>query len=181
MSCSSRMWRPNPVALLGLLLAALALAGCGFHPLYAPRAPNDWDPELAAIAVAPIPNRSGQILELALRENLNPGGTSVAARWRLSTTLYVGRADLGLQRNATATSSEITVTATFFVTDAKSGKPVYSSTTRAVGDFNQLNDSYATQVAADDAQDRALHELADDITTRMALFVRQQREKPASP
>lgn len=164
-----------------LLLVASALGGCGFRPLYAPRAPRDWDPDLAAIAVAPIPNRSGQILALALRENLNPGGASVATRWRLSTTLTVGRSDLGIQRNATATSSEITVSASYVVVDAGNGKQVYSSTSRAVGDFNQFNDAYATQVAADDAQDRALHEIADEMAMRMALFVRQLRSKPASP
>jgi LPS-assembly lipoprotein len=164
-----------------LLLVASALGGCGFHPLYAPRAPRDWDPDLAAISVTPIPNRAGQILALALRENLNPGGTSVAARWRISTTLIVGRSDLGIQRNATATSSEITVSATYFVFEVNGGKQVYSSSCRAVGDFNQLNDAYATQVAADDAQDRALHEVADEMAMRMALFVRQQRSKPASP
>jgi LPS-assembly lipoprotein len=164
-----------------LLLLASALEGCGFRPLYAPRAPGDWDPDLAAIAVAPIPNRAGQILALALRENLNPGGASVVTRWRLTTTLTVGRADLGIQRNATATSSEITVSASYFVVDAGNGKQLYSSSSRAVGDFNQLNDAYATQVAADDAQDRALHEVADEIAVRMALFVRQQRSKPVAP
>jgi LPS-assembly lipoprotein len=164
-----------------LLMAASALGGCGFHPLYAPRAPRDWDPDLAAIAVTPIPNRAGQILALALRENLNPGGASVATRWRLTTTLTLGRADLGIQRNATATSSEITVSASYAIVDVSSGKQVYSSSSRAIGDFNQLNDAYATQVAADDAQDRALHEVADEMAMRMALFVRQQRSKPASP
>lgn len=159
----------------------LSLGGCGFHPLYAPRAPEDWDPDLAAIAVTSMPNRPGQILEMALRQNLNPSGVSVAPRWRLGTTLTVARTDLGIQRNATATSSEITVTASYTVTDVKTGAAVYSSSSRGVGDFNQLNDAYATQVGADDAQDRALHEVADDMALRMALFVREQRAKPKAP
>ena len=93
----------------------------------------------------------------------------------------MARSDLGLQRNATATSSEVTVSASYVVTEARSGKQVYSSSSRAVGDFNQLNDAYATQVAADDAQDRALHEVADEMTMRMALFVRQQPGKQPAP
>ncbi len=175
--------RPRAVATRGvvLLVVVCALAGCGFRPLYAPRAPQDWDPDLAAIAVGSIADRPGQILALALRENLNPGGVAVATRWRLNTRLTVARADLGIQRNATATSSEITVSASYVVTEASSGKQVYSSTSRAVGDFNQLNDAYATQVAADDAQDRALREVADEMTMRMALFVRQQRTKATGP
>lgn len=181
MSWSSAVRPHRAVMRLVMALATSALAGCGFHPLYAPRAPQDWDPDLAAISVSPIRDRPGQILELALRENLNPGGMSKAPRWNLKTTLVVGRSDLGIQRNATATSSEIMVSATYYVYDAKNGKQLYVSTSRSVGDFNQLNDAYATQVAADDAQDRALHEVADEITMRMALFVRQQRAKPSTP
>jgi len=164
-----------------LLLALAALGGCGFRPLYAPRGPQDWDPDLAAIAVTPIPDRSGQILALALREDLNPSGAPATKRWQLETHLSVGRTDLGIQRNATATSSEVTVTASYSVIDLASGKQVYSSSSRAVGDFDQLNDAYATRVSADDAQDRALHEIADEMAMRMALFVRQQRATPSKP
>ena len=164
-----------------LLLAATALGGCGFRPLYAPRGPQDWNPALAAISVSPIRDRPGQVLELALREDLNPGDLAVQPRWVLSTQLSVYRQDLGIQRNATATSSEITVSANYSLVDIKTGKMVYSSSSQAIGDFNQLNDAYATQVGADSAQDRALHEVADEMTTRMALFVRAQEQKTAAP
>lgn len=164
-----------------MLAAGLGLSGCGFHPLYAPRGPQDWDPDLAAITVASIRDRAGQILALALRENLNPGGVSVPARWRLETSLTISRVDLGIQRNATAISSEITINVSYVVTDIKTGQSVYTSTSRASGDFDRLNDAYATQVAGDDAQERALHQVAEEIALRMALFVRQQRAKRASP
>jgi len=178
--------RATPLArrrALALLLAPLAwpLSACGFRPLYAPRSPQDWDPDLAAIVVSPIRDRSGQILALALREHLNPGGVSVPAKWRLDTTLNVSRADIGIQRNATAISSEISVSARYVITDVQTGKPIYSNITRANSDFNRLNDAYATEVASDDAQDRALREVADEMALRMALFVRQQRVSAARP
>lgn len=174
-------WSSAPLTRRSLLvLAALSLASCGFRPLYAPGGPHDWDPALAAISVAPIRDRPGQILELALRENLNPAGLSVPTRWRLLTELHVSRADLGIQRNATATSSEITVSASYSLVDAKSGRTVYANSSRAISDFNQITDAYATQVAADDARDRALQEVAQDMSVRMAVFVSQQRIKPAA-
>ena len=165
-----------------LLLAPLAtmLAGCGFHPLYAPRGPGDWDPDLAAINVLRITERPGQILASALRENLNPSGASVPKRWDLQTGLRVTRSDLGIQRNATATTSEITVSASFAVIDTKTNKTVYSSSSNAVGDFDQVRDAYATQVAAEAARDRALREVADEMTLRLAIFVRDQRAKAAA-
>jgi LPS-assembly lipoprotein len=179
MSSSRPITRPSRRALFLAPLIAL-LAGCGFHPLYAPKGPNDWDPDLAAINVLRITDRPGQILALALRENLNPSGASVARRWDLQTGLRVTRSDLGIQRNATATTSEVTVSAIFVVVDARTGKTVYSSSSTAVGDFDQVHDAYATQVAADAARDRALREVADDMTFRLAIFVRDQRAKAAA-
>lgn len=183
MSWSSAIARPIlAISRRALFLAPIGalLAGCGFHPLYAPGGPRAWDPDLAAINVMRINDRPGQILALALRENLNPSGVSVPKRWDLITGLQIYRSDLGIQRNATATTSEISVYANFQIQEQPSGRIVYSSTTRAVGSFDQVNDAYATQVAADDARDRALHQVADDITLRLALFVRDQRTKAAA-
>jgi len=163
---------------IALLFAALG--GCGFRPLYAARGPQDWDRDLAAIQVAPISDRSGQILTLALRENLNPGGTSVAPRWRLATTLSIGRAELGIQRNATTIASEVVISASYTVFDYKTGKPVLSGLSRATSDYDRLIDAYATTVAGDDAQDRALHQVADEMALRLAIFVRDQRNKTSS-
>lgn len=164
-----------------LWLAPLAamLAGCGFHPLYAPKSARDSDPDLAAINVLPISDRPGQILALALREDLNPHGVSVPKRWDLQTGLRVTRTDLGIQRNATATTSEITVYAIFQIND-QGGHVVYSSTSSAVGSFDLVNDAYATQVAADSARDRAIRQVADEMVLRLAIFVRDQRTKAAA-
>jgi LPS-assembly lipoprotein len=156
------------------------LGGCGFHPLYAPSGPHDWDPALAAIVVDPIRDRQGQILEQALRESLNPGDITVAPRWRLRTLLTVTRVDLGIQRNATATTSEIIVSASYQLSNRNSQIPIYASSSQAVGDFDEIDDAYATQVAADSARDRALQQIADDMTLRLTLFVRSPRAKGAS-
>lgn len=153
----------------------LALAGCNFHPLYATRDARNSDPDLAAIDVRPILNRPGQILALQLRENLNPSGLTVPKRWDLLTTMTVGRADLGIQRNATATTSEVTVSVAFQLHERPSGKMVYASSSRAVGDFDLVQDAYATQVAADSARDRAIDQIADEMTLRLGLFVRDLR------
>lgn len=176
MSWSSSIWSRRGV----LLLAFAPLAGCGFRPLNTPRGMQEWDPDLAAITVSPIKDRPGQILELALRENLNPGGLSVQPRWRLATVLTVTRNDLNIQRNATSTSSEMVVVANFSVFDIKTNAALLTSFSRAIGDFDFYPDAYATQVASLDAQDRALQEVAEEMTLRMALFVRQQRAKAAS-
>ena len=64
-----------------------ALTGCGWAPLYADRETGPADAELAAIKVAPIPERAGQILALGLRQWLNPTGAPVPSRYLLRTVL----------------------------------------------------------------------------------------------
>ncbi len=72
------------------------LAGCGWAPLYADRAAGPADKELAAIKVAPIPERIGQRLALELRQWLNPNGEPVPSRYVLRTLLQTTRFDLGI-------------------------------------------------------------------------------------
>src|ERR1044071_5314756 len=89
---------PSRRALLTATVAAslAPLTGCGWAPLYADRETGPADAELAAIKVAPIPERAGQILALGLREWLNPPGAPVPSRYLLRTLLTISRLDLGV-------------------------------------------------------------------------------------
>jgi LPS-assembly lipoprotein len=158
-------------------LAAASLAGCGFHPLYSGRLAGEYDPELAAIKVAPIPDRQGQILAESLREKLNPRGVSIPVRYVLTVSLDVTRSDFGIQRDATSTRGEINVRALYTLDPATgASQTLYAGRSRSVSSFNVLNDGYATQVAAEDARDRALKDLADDIFLNLELYVKNRRE-----
>jgi len=153
------------------ILAAAPLAGCGFHPLYGGQTAGEYDPMLAAIKVAPIADREGQILELALRERLNPRGADVRQRYLLTVILGLNRVDLGIQRNATSTRSEISAFANYTLTGA--GAPV-TGQTRTVAAFNLQNDAWAATVAEKDAREHAIQDLADTIALQLALWARRQ-------
>jgi len=152
-------------------LAAAPLASCGFHPLYGGHTAGEYDPRLAAIKVEPIPDREGQLLELALREKLNPRGVTLPTRYALSVNLMLTRADLGIQRNATSTRSEINASASY--TLSGSGISVAGSS-RTVSAFNLQNDAWAATVAEKDARERAIEDLADAIYMQLSLWSRRQ-------
>ncbi len=159
------------------LLAALAaapLCGCGFHPLYAGRTAGAYDPDLAAIKVAPIPDRAGQILALNLREKLNPRGVDMPVRYTLRTTITVARGDLGIQRNATSVRGQIDAVAHYDLT-GPDGAALFSGRSHTVSAFNIEPDGYATQVAQDDASQRALYDVSDDMVMNLSLFMRNRR------
>lgn len=152
-------------------LAAAPLAGCGFHPLYGGRTAGEYDPRLAAIKVAPIADREGQLLELALREKLNPRGIAAPTRYSLTVTLTLTRSDLGIQRNATSTRSEINAAASYHLSG--SGINV-TGNSRTVSAFNLQDDAWAATVAEKDARARAIEDLADSIYTQLSLWSQRQ-------
>jgi LPS-assembly lipoprotein len=156
-----------------MLLLMLPLAACGFHPLYAESHRVADEPALAAIRVMPIADRMGQQLELSLREQLNPRGLSVEPRYRLSVTLAVARADLGIQRDATATRGQVNVTASIVLADAKTSAVLYRGAAHSLSAFNVVNDAFAAQVAQDDSDSRTVRDLADEIRTRLAIFLQE--------
>ncbi len=157
-----------------LIALAAALGGCSFHPLYGGRTAGAYDPDLAAIKVAPIPDRTGQILTLSLREKLNPRGAAVPVRYTLKTTISVSRNDLGIERNATSVRGQVDVVAVYDLI-GPGGAVLLHGRSHTISAFNIVQDGYATQVAEDDARERALNDISDDMVTNLSLFVRNRR------
>lgn len=158
----------------------LLLAGCGWTPLYADPQTGPADADLRAIRVAPIPERIGQRLEIALRDALNPTGIPTPQRYVLHTTLAVSRQDLGIQAQGLATRGRFDVYATFVLSELQSGKPLFQNTIHSANAFDILPNGYATTVAQDDADRRTVAGLQREIVARLTLFL-QQRAATAAP
>lgn len=171
------MSSPERPSRRGLIAAALvlpaAVAGCGWTPLYADREAGPADAELAAIKVAPIAERIGQRLELALRQSLDPSGEA-KKRYVLQTTLQTVRADLGVQSQGLGTRGKLDVVATFKLSDIASGAVLLTNTVHVADSFDIVANEYAAVVAEDDARVRSVEELRRDIVTRLTLFLQRR-------
>jgi len=150
------------------------LGGCGFHPLYAHHE-NGFDADLATVKVGLIPNRLGQELAISLRDAFNPTGVSVPSRYLLEVNLVTQRNDLGIRADATAVRSEMIVVAYYKMTDVNSHQQLVGGNVRAVSAFDILNDGYATNVAQQNASERALDVIVDDLRERISLYIREHR------
>ena len=136
---------------LGLGLPAM-LAGCGWEPLYANRDTAPASADLRAIRVAPIPERVGQRLEMALRNSLNPAGLPPGKQlYVLNVTLSISLADLGIQSQGLGTRGEVQVYATYRLSDITTNKQLQASTVHAADSFDIEANGYSTVVAEDDA------------------------------
>ena len=162
----------KPRALAALCL--LALAACGFHPLYAQRSPLGYDPALAAIQVQPAKDRIGQILTAALREQLNPSGANLKPHYVLTLDLAIARSDLGFQRDNTSTRGELTFTVHLKLSRPGSDDVAYADSVRTVTAFNLPFDAYAATIAEQNAREEAANEIGLEIAERLTVFLHRQ-------
>ena len=168
-------------ALIGMLLgAAVALAGCGWAPLYADRETGPADADLRAIKVSPMPERVGKRLAMALRESLNPDGAPSQQRYRIDSLLTVSRSDLGIQSTGLGSRGKIDATVTFWLRDIKTNAQLLLSTVHTAESFDIVANEYASVVAEEDARIRAVEELRRDIIARLTLFF-QRRAAESGP
>ena len=155
------------------------LAGCGWAPLYADRAAGPADTELAAIKVAPIPERIGQSLALGLRQWLNPTGAPVPSRYLLRTLLQTTRLDLGILSLGFGTRARFDVVANFTLIDIATSAPLFTATSHAAESFDIVSNYYSNVVAEEAARERAAEEIRRDIVTQLTAFL-QRRAAPAA-
>lgn len=168
------------LALLALVLLGPALAGCGFRPVYGNYSAVAMSgADLGQVAIEPIGDRNGQVLRNLLIDRFYADGRPADPSHRLQIRLAATTEDLGIRRDATATRARLRLVADYELLDTSTGQTAYRSFSRAVVSYNLLEAQYATLVAEQDAYERGLTELAEDIRTRIALFF--TREPAAAP
>ncbi|HEY1794565.1 MAG TPA: LPS assembly lipoprotein LptE [Stellaceae bacterium] len=165
--------------LLALTAPGLA-SGCGWTPMYADRATMPAAADLRSIKVAPITERIGQRLEMALRSSLNPTGIPTVPRYELKTTLAVSTSDLGIQSQGLATRGQLDVVATYVLSEIAPKKPLLTNTIHVSDSFDILANGYSTVVTADDARTRTVEELRGEIVARLTMFMQRQEAAPGS-
>src|SRR5260221_12950938 len=114
-----------------VLLACFALAGCGFHPVYATSDAAEFDERLASVTITPISERIGQILANTLRDSFNPTGIKVEQRYVLTITLHSSSGDYAIRKDGTASRELLSVIGGFYNNQGRPEKPLLSRAGRA--------------------------------------------------
>ena len=165
---------PRPI----VIALSLAVAGCGWAPLYADPQNGPASAELRAIHVDPIPERIGQRLELMLRNSLNPTGEPTKERYRLQTSLRFALSALGLIAAGTSTVGRVDLVATYRLTDLQTGALLQTETLHSQNSFALNPNQYSTVVGEYDAALRSAVELDEEIVTRLTLFLQSRVQTP---
>ncbi len=165
-----------------LLIAVLLLtAACGFRPLYAPSAKGDVVKGLANIQIIPIKDRVGQNLHNQLLDLLNPAGRPAKPDYVLRIKLIESKKSFAVRKSAFATRANLRINAKFRLNVVKKGiedmgGTVFSGTSTGISSYNILDSSFATVMAEKNARKLAVRGIAQDIRTRLAVFIAQRQK-----
>ena len=161
----------------------LTLAGCGFQPIYMPTAsgkPGVAERGLASVSVGIIPDRPGQLLRQALQERFG-SDAGTPADYDLTVAYTIGGEGIAIGRTNLATRFRLNGLANWSLLsrDAKRTK-LASGTARAMDSVNVFDSQYFAADLEGEAKQKSIAEnLANQITTQLAIWFRQQAAKQA--
>jgi LPS-assembly lipoprotein len=167
----------NSLPLAFLLCVSLSLAGCGFRPIYGSRGDNDGSPvamDLNNIAIDNLPDRDGQILRNYLIDRLYGKNRPERPAYTLKVVVRSTEENLGILANATTTRSLFDVYGNYSLVDT-GGKELLKGTAHSVAGFDKLDQMYGTVAARQDARERTLHEISEQIVNHLSLYFSERR------
>ncbi|MBK5911546.1 hypothetical protein CCR85_08600 [Rhodothalassium salexigens] len=162
----------------GLVGLALALQGCGFEPLHANGGGRvAASAHLARVAVAEIGDPAGLMLRNGLIDRLTPAGYARDPRYDLSVVLREDRDRYGFEADREVTRERLRLTAVYRLVDRRDGAILVSDRARAQIGYDVVQSDYALVTARDAARRQAAERLADDITRRLSVALKDRADE----
>ena len=172
---TSRLQRRHLLA----LGCGAALSGCGFQPLYMPTASGGGGAaqrELAAVQVALIPDRPGQLLRQALQDRLEMGASGSVRRYDLTVGYWIAGEGIAVQSDNIATRIRAIGNADWTLVAQDAGRTrLTGGFARAIDALNVIDEQYfGADLENETLQRRLAQALAEQITTQLAIYFRKR-------
>ena len=155
------------------LALMLALPACGLKPMYAGGSAGAVSTGLRSVQVAPIPERAGWLVRNALVDRL--GGEAGNPAYRLEVELDDDLTAFGIRGDAAVTRERRTLRARYRLVDLSNGEVVVDATAGSDAGIDVVSSEYATVAAEQTAQERLAQVIADQMVSRLALYLRRPR------
>ena len=150
-----------------LTVAAAALAGCGFTPLYATPGVSSG---LTHVQVVAPDGRVGYLLREDLDDALGKDKDATPA-WRLDMQVAQQRVGRGLTVAGFAQRYELDLTVTYTLTEIATGKIAHSGAVVSSVSYDSADQPYAGVAARQDTQDRMASDAARKIELDLAAWM----------
>jgi LPS-assembly lipoprotein len=157
------------------LVLMLLLGACGLQPMYAGGSSGAVASGLSSVQVAPIPERAGWLVRNALVDRL--GGESGEPGYRLEVELDDELTAFGIRGDAAVTRERRTLRARYRLVELSSGLVVLDATAGSDAGIDVVSSEYATVAAEQTAQERLAQMIADQMVSRVALYMRNSKSR----
>lgn len=159
-----------------IAVALVALAGCGFKPMYAP---TGGDATIGAVTVPEIAGKSGHAFRTELTRLLGAErGSSTSRRLEVALSERIG--SLGMRVDESSTRADLTLTADYVLFDA-AGVELFRGVVSQVASYDIPSSAFGEVSAQNDARERAAAMLAERMRTDIALRLSQARTAHPAP
>ena len=145
-----------------VILAALALAACGFSPVYGPT--GTGSKLFGQIRAAEPSTPDEYTFAGRIAERLGP---DQAARFALAYNLRIAVVPQAITPDEVTTRYSLNGSADFVLTEAASGQEVTRGQVSTFTSYSTTGTTIATMSAEQDAHDRLARMLADQVVTRL--------------
>ena len=162
-----------PKGLVAWLTVACLAPGCGFEPLYSKGAAVSE--ARGQIRIEQIADRAGQQLRNHLLLKMNPGGEPRHPAHVLRINLVETKRELSVRQDDVATRANLKIDAKYVLRRTVDGQPVFSGGISSTNSYNILESEFGSLKAEANARARALRDLSDALTTRLAVYLRSTR------
>ena len=160
---------------LSFVLGFWLLSACGFKPMYGE---NGASPALqdtfSRIQIAPIPERTGQVIRNHLLDSINPYGGSGAPDYILSVVLEQAIEAYGFRSDESTTRESLTLEAMFQLVNTETGDVVFEDLVRSVQSYDIVQSDFANFSTRQDAEARTALQVSDLITARLGMFFKSR-------
>jgi LPS-assembly lipoprotein len=169
----------RPVAFTTVCVAALLLAGCGFHPLYGTMSNGkSAGTSFTAIYVPPIDlERTGYELRNDLLDDLQAKANATGAAFDLNITARDRNQSIAITNNQVGSLKEVEITrwnytliANYQLVDRKTRKVLSKGQVTSLSGYDVLQSPYATEVALRNAQTTTAEDISQQLRLRLAVY-----------
>jgi LPS-assembly lipoprotein len=185
------MWSRREVLRTLVLTGAAAtvaapLSGCGFRPIYgnastvSTSSGGRVDQQMAGIHIDAIANREGQQLHNALRDRFNPLGQPAESAYALAVNLTIRTYGALTKSDLSATRRNVELNAFYSLRDGTDNVVMTDFSVITTG-FDEFDDPLNDISAYEESVRRGLLQLAEQIRTRVAVFMTAGTPAPNVP
>ncbi len=158
--------RTKVFTIAAALLAASALSGCGFTPMYAK---PGLGKTLSDVDVDAPQTRTGYFLGQDLRQTLDED-PSTPKTYTLKILMSEDHYNIGYRVDDTSTRSEITSGVIYTLTDKRSGKVVYTDHFTETVTYASTSSPFTGIVSQQNGQERLAQAVATRIQGALAVY-----------